>query len=163
MRKAGVLAVLMLAAASLAAYQATPDDRGEAKATIAGKHVAIDYGRPQLKGRDMLGQAKVGDSWRMGSSAATRLTTDSDLTFGTVVVPAGEYILKATRTSAEGWTLNVLKESDKVADVPFTKAALPASVETFTIKIVPDEKDKKSGVLALEWGTTALSAPFRVK
>jgi hypothetical protein len=163
MRRAVALAVLTLAAAPLAAYQDAPDGRGDAKATLGGKTVAIEYGRPSLKGRDMLGQAKVGEPWRLGSNAPTRLTTDADLAFGKVAVPAGKYILKATRASEEGWTLNVLKGSEKVVDIPLAKTALPASVETFTIKVAPDEKDKRAGVLVLEWGTTALSAPFRVK
>jgi hypothetical protein len=164
MRRAVALAVLTLAAAPLTAYQEPPDGRGEAKATLAGKKIEIEYGRPSLKGRDMLAQAPVGFQWRLGSNDATRLATDADLAFATVVVPAGKYVLKATRAGAEAWVLNVLTGDDKVVvDVPLTKATLPASVETFTIKLTPDAQDKKAGVLELEWGTTALRAPFKVK
>jgi hypothetical protein len=165
MTRRAVLAVMALAAAAPAvAHQAAPDapGRGEAKATIGGKTVAVEYGRPSLKGRDMLGQAKVGDPWRMGANAPTTLKTDGELRFGTVVVPAGSYILKATRTSEDAWALNVLKGETAVADVPLTRSALPASVETFTVKLAADAADKKAGALTLEWGTTALSAGFRV-
>ena len=162
MKRLAVLAVLALAATPLGAYQEAADGRGEAKATVGGKAVAIDYGRPSLKGRDMLAQAKVGEPWRMGANAATTLTTDGELRFGAARVPAGTYTLKATRTSETGWALNVLKGSDAVADVPFTRSTLPASVETFTIKLAADDKDKKAGVLTLEWGTTGLSARLRV-
>ena len=101
--------------------------RGEAKALVAGKEVAIDYGRPSLKGRDMLGQAQVGQAWRMGADAATGLKTDADLAFGSVNVPKGEYILTATKVAADEWHLNILSKADrsKVADVPLATSKTP--------------------------------------
>jgi Protein of unknown function (DUF2911) len=137
--------------------------RGEAKATVAGKAVTIDYGRPSLKGRDMLGQAQVGQSWRMGADAATSLKTDADLSFGDVKVPKGEYVLTATKLGADQWQLNVLSKSEertKVADVPLTASKLDASVEQFTIDL---KGDKDKGELKLLWGTTALGASFTGK
>jgi len=136
--------------------------RGEAKAVVAGKTVAIDYGRPSLKGRDMLGQAQVGQAWRMGADAATSLKTDADLSFGAVQVPKGEYILTATKVAADQWQLNVLSKADrsKVADVPLAGSKADASVEQFTIDVTGD-KDK--GELKLRWGTTVLGAAFTGK
>jgi hypothetical protein len=136
--------------------------RGEAKAVVAGKEVAIDYGRPSLKGRDMLGQAAVGQAWRMGADAATGLKTDADLSFGSVSVPKGEYILTATKVAADVWQLNVLAKADraKVADVPLGVSKTPASVELFTIDL---KGDKDKGELKLSWGQIALAAPFTAK
>jgi len=136
--------------------------RGEAKAMVAGKAVAIDYGRPSLKGRDMLGQAQVGQAWRMGADAATGLKTEADLAFGSVTVPKGEYILTATKVAADQWQLNVLRKADnsKVADVPLTASKREASVEEFTIDL---KGDKDKGDLTLLWGTTALGTSFTGK
>jgi hypothetical protein len=154
---------IALAAISLA--MAVPvlaqNARGEAKATVAGKAVTIDYGRPSLRGRDMLAQAEVGKPWRMGADAATTLKTDADLDFSGVKVPKGEYTLQATKVDADKWTLNVLgKDDTKVADIPLASTTLPASVEMFTIDL-KGEKDK--GEFSMSWGTTAMKAPFTAR
>ncbi len=159
LKRIALASLVVLVAAPLFA-QGNP--RGEAKTTVAGKAVSIDYGRPSLKGRDMLGQAQIGQAWRMGADAATSLKTDADLSFGTVNVPKGEYVLTATKVAADQWHLNVLSQADrsKVADIPLTQAKLDGSVETFTIAL-KGEKDK--GELELQWGTTALKTAFTGK
>jgi len=160
MLKRMALAALALAVAGPAFAQGNP--RGEAKATVAGKAVSIDYGRPSLKGRDMLGQAQVGQAWRMGADAATTLKTDADLAFGSATVPKGEYVLTATKVEADKWTLNVLSKADrsKVADVPLTSAKTAGSAEMFTIDL---EGEGSKGELRMQWGTTALKTDFTGK
>ncbi len=160
MLKRIALAALAVAVAAPLFAQANP--RGEAKAVVAGKAVSIDYGRPSLKGRDMLGQAQVGQAWRMGADTATSLKTDADLSFGAVAVPKGEYILTATKVATDQWHLNVLAKADraKVADIPLAPGKLDASVEVFTVAL---KGDKDKGELELHWGTTALKAAFTGK
>ena len=155
-----VVALSAVAAAPVLAHAA---DRGEAKAKVAGKSVVIDYGRPVLKGRDMLAQAEVGKPWRLGADAATTLKTEADLSFGGVSVPKGTYVLTATRLAADKWILTAATndtEAKKVAEVPLTLTSLSADVEQFTIDLTGD-KDK--GELALRWGKTALRATFTGK
>ncbi len=161
LQRKAVLAFLLAAAATPALAHGAP--RGEAKATVAGKTVSIDYGRPSLAGRDMLGKAEVGKAWRMGADGPTTLKTDADLTFGTVKVPKGSYVLTATKTAENQWSLNVAKaEGDKasVADVPFAAGKLAESVEEFTIEL---HGDKDKGDVELQWGTTSLKAAFTGK
>jgi hypothetical protein len=160
MLKRFALAALAVVVAAPAFAQGNP--RGEAKATVAGKAVSIEYGRPSLKGRDMLGQAQVGQAWRMGADTATSLKTDADLAFGAVSVPKGEYILTATRIAADQWHLNVLAKADrsKVAEIPLAMGTLPQSAELFTVTLAAE---KENGTLELQWGTTALKAAFTGK
>jgi len=160
MLKRMALATLAVALAGPAFAQGNP--RGEAKATVAGKAVSIDYGRPSLKGRDMLGQAQVGQAWRMGADAATTLKTDADLSFGSVAVPRGEYVLKATKVEPDKWTLNVLNKADrsKIADVPLAPARAEGSAEMFTVDLTGEGS---TGEFRMQWGTTALKADFTGK
>jgi hypothetical protein len=160
MLKRIALAALAVLVAGSAFAQGNP--RGEAKAMVAGKAVSIDYGRPSLKGRDMLGQAQIGQAWRMGADTATSLKTDADLSFGSVAVPKGEYVLTATKVAADQWHLNVLSQADrsKVAEIPLSQGKLDTSVEMFTIAL-KGEKDK--GEFEMNWGTTALKAAFTGK
>ena len=155
---------LFVAAAFALAAPAFPqaNPRGETEAKVAGKAVSIEYGRPSLKGRDMLAQAQVGKPWRLGADGATTLTTEADLAFGDVAVPKGAYVLTATKVEADKWHLNVLAKADrtKVADVPLTPSKMDEEVETFTIKLA-GEVDK--GKLKLAWGQTALKADFTAK
>jgi hypothetical protein len=160
MLKRMALAAVAVCVAAPVFAQGNP--RGEAKAMVSGKAVAIDYGRPSLKGRDMLGQAQVGQAWRMGADAATGLKTETDLVFGTTTVPKGEYILTATKVAADQWQLNILSKADrsKIADVPLAASKLEASVEQFTIDL---KGDKDKGELKLTWGTTGLSTAFTAR
>jgi hypothetical protein len=147
-----------LGLAPTAAALLTPG--GEAKFTLAVKTLVVDYGRPCLKGRDMLGQAEVGQVWRMGADGATTLDTPVSLTFGTTVVAPGEYVLRAKKTSATDWMLLVQKDGTTAAEVPLVASPLDASVEVFTIDLAEEEGQ---GVLRLSWGTKALSTRFTAK
>jgi len=163
LKRTTILCSLVALAATQAAAQANP--RGEAKASLEGKSVAIEYGRPSLKGRDMLGEAQVGTPWRLGADSATKLDTQADLTFGDVKLPKGQYILRATKVADGQWQLNVhhpnaenpSSPGEKFADVALSSSKLPESVETFTIEL---RGDKDKGEFEMKWGTASMKASF---
>jgi len=146
---------LTLGVAAGAAAQTNP--RGEAKVTLAGKEIVVDYGRPSLKGRDMLGKATVGQEWRMGADTATTLETPVSLTFGTTQVPAGEYVLRARKVSDTDWVLKLERDGKAAAEVPLQASPLEKSVEVFTIDLAEEQGE---GVFRMSWGKRALTARF---
>ena len=150
-----LLSVGLIVAAAEVRAQAP---RGEAKLTLAGKKIGIDYGRPALKGRDMLGQLPAGQSWRMGADSDTTLQTAGDLSFGTIVLPKGKYVLTALRSADNKWTL--VATGDKVVEIPLAAETLTAPVELFTIEL---SAKGSGGLLVTKWQTLQLSAPFTAK
>ena len=140
-------------------------ERGSAKATINGAHITIDYGRPMLRGRDMLAQLKPGQLWRIGADAPTTLESDKDLDFGGTVVPKGKHILLAKLVEPGKWTLVFssksvfqYEESAKIAEVPLTFEEANDSDEMVTLKLTDQDG---SGVLEIAWGKMRLTTSFK--
>jgi hypothetical protein len=136
------------------------DSRGTAKASFGGKNVEIDYGRPSLKGRDMLSQLPVGGSWRMGMNAATKLTTEATLVFGGESVAPGSYTLTAKRVGENKWHL-VVNMDNGSTEVPLVTKTSNDSVETLSIEL--EAKSATQGEFKMAWGKLSVSASFAVK
>ncbi len=111
MTKRIAMAVALAAVTGLAlAQQGQP--RGKAEATINGKKVAIDYGRPALKGRalDALMKDLPEDRiWRAGENQVTTLDTQTTLSIGGKPVPAGKYSLYVHAPAQGDWALVINK------------------------------------------------------
>jgi hypothetical protein len=145
-------------------------NRGTASAKFGDQTVSINYGRPQLQGRDVLAMATDGMVWRMGMNEATEIKTGADLKFGNTVIPAGQYSLWMKKTG-DKWNLVFNKKTgiwghehpaaDDFASVPMTVATLPESVEAFTVEV--KAADASKGSITAQWGKTALSSNFEVK
>ena len=154
--------LVALAATLGASMTAAQEVRGEAKATVAGKSVAVEYGRPTLAGRDMLGMAKAGTPWRMGSGSPTSLKTDADLTFGSVALPKGSYILTAVKDDKGAWTVIATNPDSKAkaAEMPLASTTLKAPVEQFTIEVTGKGH---AGEFAMMWGASRMATSFTGK
>jgi hypothetical protein len=156
----GVTLLLLVALPALAHGA----DRGEAKATIGNANVSIDYGRPLLKGRDMLKMLPVGGVWRIGADAATTLTSNVDLDFGGTRVPKGNHILLTRLAEPGKWSLVVSSKgafqyepSARLAEIPLEIQESKDSVEELTITLT--SKDGR-GVIEIAWGTSRLTGSF---
>jgi hypothetical protein len=181
MRKA-VLAVAMAAAAltfgtTLQAQKTTQVHPGKAGSphvktewTIDGANVAIEYGRPLLKGRTPGKDVDPyeGREWRTGADEATTLTTNRALKFGTVSVPAGTYTLYTIPTGGT-WHLIISKKTgqwgvpypkgEDLGRVPMTLSKPAKAADQLTISV---DDTQTGGTLHVDWGTTRASVPFTV-
>ena len=149
-----VTTALLLALVAGTALAQVP--RGTAEMNLGGESIEIEYGRPSLRGRDMLGQAGTGTVWRMGADGATTLKTGTGLTFGSSSLPAGSYTLRA-RKEDSGWTL-LIGGGGQSLEVPLETSSPAESVETFTIELKAD--GTSGGTFSMAWGTMKASAGF---
>lgn len=169
------ISVLALAVTSLAQQQPQdkskrPSPPGIAEATLKGKKVTIEYSRPFMKGRKVVGGELVpyGKVWRTGANEATTLTTEIDLNIGGATIPAGKYTLY-TLPSETGWKLIINKqtgqwgtiydEKQDLVRVDMKTSQLSDPVEQFTILLEPH--GDALAQLSLQWETTQVSVPVR--
>jgi Protein of unknown function (DUF2911) len=140
--------------------------------------IAITWGQPHARGRKIEGGLVPIDTvWRFGANMATALHTDLDLTLGTLAIPRGDYTLFVLYTRA-GWQLIVNKgtaqwgtDYDAAKDLGRVSLARRGRAEpegSLSIYLVPDAAKpasgyaELSGVLRIVWGTTELTAPWKV-
>ncbi len=159
MRKVGLIVVALgLSVAGIFA-QEMAGDRGQATLDLGGGKVTVEYGRPALAGRDVKAMLQPGMEWRMGSNAATTLTTDVDLKFNDKALAKGKYILKAKLIEEGKWSLLTLGEDEKVAaEVPMKVGSNAKPVEQVTITL---GKEGNGGKLTVSWGTLNVAASFQ--
>jgi len=138
--------------------------------TVAPANISIEYGRPALKGRDETKLMPVNTEWRTGADAASIITTDKALKFGTVTLQSGTYTINTVPGAAEWqivfgklgkpgqWGIPYQKELE-VGRVPMKLGKLADPVELLTFLIEPG---KSAGTLKVEWGMKSASIPFTV-
>jgi hypothetical protein len=145
--------------------------RDTTKAQIGNAMFIIEYGRPLMRGRKLLGDVIPFDRvWRTGANAATQFTTSAPIKIAGMQVPAGMYTL---------WTVPHTNKTDLIVNkqtgqwgteyngaynlgmASIANEALPVPIEEFTISIVPI--DTHHGNLIMQWGTFRWTAPIEVQ
>lgn len=147
---------------------------------VAPANIAIEYGRPSIKGRDQETLMPAGKEWRTGADAASIITTDKALKFGDITLQPGTYTINTVPGAkdwqivfgklgkAGQWGVPYLKDLEigrapmKLTEKPMIAGAngakvVPVEMVTFLI-----EPGKSAGTLKIEWGTKSASIPFTV-
>lgn len=153
-----------------AAAQPPASPRDTAEARVAERRIYVDYGRPFMRGRTIMGGlVPYGQVWRTGANAATTFVTDVDLRIGEAAVPAGTYTLYTLPGESE-WQLIVNRQTGQwgteydaaqdLARIPMRVERTPAPVEQFTITLRPAAGNVVD--LVMEWESTRASVPMRL-
>lgn len=149
---------------------AASGNRGTAEIVLGSTQASINYGRPELKGRNMLSQLPDGQVWRLGMNDATRFESDSDLLFGQTLIQTGRYSIWGKKVSSDDWRLIFNSEADiwgldrkaenDIVEIPLESSELAESVEKFTIEMNPLAEG--SAEILITWDTLQLRATFNV-
>ena len=146
-----------------------PSPTQTVKQDFAISSVELTYSRPSLRGRNLYADlTPVGQLWRTGANAATRIKFADDVTVGGVAVKAGEYAIYTIPGQSEwevilnkgvsNWGIDGYKQTDDVARFKVKANTLNQPVETFTMQFAnvrPAATD-----LQIMWGTTAIHVPI---
>jgi hypothetical protein len=165
MNKRIALAALAVSFASWAFAQGQkPQPRGAATATIGGKKVAIDYGRPALKGRNMgelLKQLPPDRIWRAGENDVTTLSSEADLTIGGKKVAAGKYSVYVHAPEAGDWSL-ILNSDPGIALIKLWDKAPASEANKPWPRLDGYDKVKDKEILRAAMKASAAPAPVEV-
>jgi hypothetical protein len=145
--------------------------RDTMRASIGSASFTVDYSRPLVRGRTLLGDVIPYDHiWRTGANAATQFSTSAAITLGGVALPPGTYTLW-TLPRRDGVSLIVNRQigqwgtgygpNHDIGRTPLATAAPAQPVEKFTISIEP--ANARSGSLVLAWGPFRWTAPITVR
>ena len=145
--------------------------RDTMQAQVGNAMFTVDYGRPLMRGRKLLGDVLPYDRvWRTGANAATQFTTSALIKLAGMQVPAGTYTLW-TIPHTGGIDLVVNRQTGQwgteyngahnLGIARIATEVLTTPVEEFTISIVPG--DALHGTLVMEWGSFRWTAPIEVQ
>ena len=172
----GVSIFIILALATMAAAQQPdkskrPSPPGTAEITLKGKKVTIEYSRPSVRGRKVVGElVPFGQVWRTGANEATSFVTEGDLNVGGTKIPAGKYTLYTLPAEA-GWKLIINKQTGQwgteydqaqdLARIDLQASKTEQLVEQFTISF--KKSGDNSADLILEWENTRLTVAVKAE
>lgn len=163
------LALALLLAAAATAFAQRGDDtnrrskNGRLAATVDGVDVVVEYGRPQVRGREIWGAlVPYGELWRTGADEATTLTVAAPVAIEGEALPAGTYAL-FTIPGEERWTVIVNRQAKQWGAMSYDQAEDALRVEV-TPRPGPEAEEltfaaAEDGIV-LQWA--GLEVPIRI-
>lgn len=134
--------------------------------------LTLSYSRPSLRGRSLFGKEGilvVGEKWRTGANAATKLEVSKDIEINGQKLPKGAYVLLTTPEQENwsfhfypyeklSWTKFLKKEAIVEFTVPFKK--IPYSNESLLLHF--DAVGLNTANFVLHWGNYRVEVPIKI-
>jgi hypothetical protein len=139
-------------------------------ATVGNQAIKVCYGRPQMRGRTILGGlVPYGQPWRLGANEATTIHMPSAGTIAGVQVPAGSYSLYVVpnqnewrvvvNRNAQRWgvPINAAVEANNVGAGTVVPEAISQPVEALTARF--ENATAEGASLVFDWERTRIRIP----
>lgn len=163
---------LILSASPVLAQQLDlprPSPMAKASQVVGLTDVSIEYSSPAVKGRKVFGTVvPLGQLWRTGANAATKITFSKDVQVADKPVPAGTYALFSI-PAQDSWTIILNKNANQGGTGQYKQdldvlrfQAKPATIpsrERLTFVFANTTESATS--LDLEWDTVRVSIPIK--
>lgn len=148
-----------------------PSPKASVSQTIGVTEIAVQYGRPSAKGREVFGNlVPFGKVWRTGANEATTISFQHDAKICGRDVSAGTYAL-FTIPGEKRWTIILNKETNQFGaynynpELDLLRAEVDvesgAFVEMFTILF--SGVDFSKGNIELRWENTMIKIPLSLE
>ena len=164
---------VLMCTISLEAQVKTPQPSPAAKLiqTVGLTEVTIEYSRPSMKGRDIMGAlVPFGELWRTGANRNTVITFGDAVTFGDQELAAGSYTIYTRPgkalwevffyTDTDNWGTPSEWDANKVAATVEVEPTNGNDIETFSFWI--SNLHNNGATLNIGWGDTRIALPFGV-
>jgi hypothetical protein len=156
--KKNILLALCLSLACILAF-GHGNQPGKAELAVPGGTVTIEYGSPDLNGRDVSTLLQPGKVWRLGADRPTNLDTPVALKFGDATIQPGKYVLRARLDEQSQWWLEIAQGTTAAGKTQLKKSQAPNSEAHLKITM---EGKPQAAVLKIHWGTQLLETNFAV-
>lgn len=163
---------LLLSASPVLAQQLElprPSPLAKASQVVGLTEVSIEYSSPAVKGRKAFGGVvPLGQLWRTGANAATKITFSKDVQIADKPVPAGTYALFSI-PAQDSWTIILNKNPNQGGtgqykqdlDVLRFQAKPTAIPSRERLTFVFANTTESTTSLDLEWDTLRVSIPIK--
>ncbi len=168
----GLASLGLIALPTTLTAQLRASERGQVSQTVDGTTISLDYGRPQVRGRENLfgGVVHWGEIWTPGANWATTIEVSNSITINGHSLAKGKYSMWL-QVQEEGWTaifdpqprrFHLMPPPEADNQVRFAVTPEPGEhVEMLTFSF-PAVKPT-GATLQLAWSTTTVSFDIGVQ
>lgn len=111
-----------------------PSPRREAKGSIDGVNIFVDYGSPGVKGRKIWGGLeKFGKVWRAGANETTSISFDKNVLINNQPLDSGKYALFIIPNKDDDWVVVINRDWDEWGAFSYDQAQ-----DVLRLKVTPD-------------------------
>lgn len=153
------------------AAQVRASERAHVGQRIDGTNITVEYGRPQVRGREELFGHVVheGELWTPGANWSTTFEVDHDVILNGQDVTAGKYSMWMVHEDDE-WTLHLFDDPGRfhtqrpgLEEMAVSFAVAPEESEHTEVLTFDFPEVRRDGTtLRFRWGTTAVSVDVTV-